>query len=718
MNPNEVTALVHLLGFLTGVALYAMLLAMVWRAARPQSGRRQGFYAQRLLFATAILGLWWNVSALVIYGLQDWGLGHPYPLAGAAAFTALGFLPAVVVHSTLRTRAVQARRRSAWWIVSMAYSLSTAAALMHFYAVRIADEVPSRLALQLLTFGFSTLILILALYTRRQPGWQRALWAVALAVFAVSALHLSHRHSGAESWMSELVGHHASLPLALAILYQDYRFALADIFLKRTLALMLLAALAFGLYVLVVAPLLLIRDAQGQLDRGALGASLGIWMSTALVYPALRRAAAWFVDVVVLRRTDYNELRVEIARIIAANEEPETILTRVCARLAPVLSASEVRWIKAGPAEAEGPLVLSGRRGRSIEDEPRRSRSTQRVRDGLCALPDLRGSFSEGAFSSLAQRPESDEDQLRAGGATCLEFSQEEQVLTSVVPTATVLVPTTDPPRYLLLIGELAGGRRLLSDDIAMLESVGLMVARRIDAVRVMQERLARSLREQEISKLATEAELRALRAQLNPHFLFNALTTVGHLIQTAPERALDTLMRLTDLLRAVLRRSSGEFITLGEEIDLIESYLAIERARFEERLRVKIEVLPSLRALPLPPLLLQPLVENAIKHGIAPAKNGGELTISARLEAEENLLRITVQDSGVGISESLLAQRRQRGVGLSNVEQRLKSRWGEAASLTISSAPGQGTKVELKLPVSTQGEVMGAAAFAERRER
>jgi signal transduction histidine kinase len=691
VNPKEVTALVHLLGFLTGVALYAMLLAMVWSATRPQSGRRQGFYSQRLLLATAILGLWWNISALVIYGLQDWGLGHPYPLAGAAAFTALGFLPAVVVHSTLRAQTAGAQWRSARWIAGLAYSLSAAAALMHFYALRTADEVPSRLALQLLTFGFGTLILILALYTRRQPGWQRALWAVALAVFAVSALHLSHRHSGAESWLSELIGHHASLPLALAILYQDYRFALADIFLKRALALMILAALAFGLYVVVVAPLLLIRDAQGQLDRGAMGVLLGVWMSTALSYPALRRAAAWFVDVVVLRRTDYNELRVEIARIIAAGEDPETILTQVCARLAPVLSASEVRWIKAGPAETEGALVPSGRQERNNEDEPRRGPTSGKRVDVLSVLRDLRGSFSE-----------------------------EKRVLTSVAPppTATVMVATTDPPRYLLLIGELAGGRRLLSDDIAMLESVGLMVARRIDAVRVMQERFARSLREQEISKLATEAELRALRAQLNPHFLFNALTTIGHLIQTAPERALDTLMRLTDLLRAVLRRSCGEFITLGEEIDLIESYLAIERARFEERLRVKIELPASLRALPFPPLLLQPLVENAIKHGIAPAKSGGEVIISARLEAEEKFLRITVQDSGAGVSESLLAHQRQRGVGLSNVEQRLKSYWGEAASLTISGAPGQGTKVEIKLPVSSQDEAIAAyaAASAERR--
>jgi len=149
---------------------------------------------------------------------------------------------------------------------------------------------------------------------------------------------------------------------------------------------------------------------------------------------------------------------------------------------------------------------------------------------------------------------------------------------------ATVIVPTSEPPQYRLLIGELAGGRRLLSDDLALIESVAVMAARRIDAVRVVHERCARDLHEQEMHKLATEAELRALRAQINPHFLFNALTTIGYLIQSAPDRALETLMRLTAPLRGVLRHSEGEFLTIGEEIDLIESYLEIERARFEDR--------------------------------------------------------------------------------------------------------------------------------------
>src|SRR5205823_6434655 len=117
-------------------------------------------------------------------------------------------------------------------------------------------------------------------------------------------------------------------------------------------------------------------------------------------------------------------------------------------------------------------------------------------------------------------------------------------------------------------------------------------------AIRVTNERHQQEIREREMGRLATEAELRALRAQINPHFLFNALTTIGHLIQTAPPRALQTLLRLTTLLRAVLR-SEGECTSLGRELEVIESYLDIERARFDERLRVTIEVPADLRDIP-----------------------------------------------------------------------------------------------------------------------
>jgi sensor histidine kinase YesM len=271
---------------------------------------------------------------------------------------------------------------------------------------------------------------------------------------------------------------------------------------------------------------------------------------------------------------------------------------------------------------------------------------------------------------------------------------------------AFLFVPTSEPPYYNFNIGNLSGGRRLLSDDLAMLDSVAMMVARRIDALRVTHERCEQSLREQEINKLATEAQLRALRAQVNPHFLFNALTTIGYLVQTAPDRALETLMKLTSLLRAVLR-TDGEFVTLEQELELIVSYLDIERARFEERLRTTIDVPKELLSLRVPSLMVQPLVENAIKHGITPARFGGEVCIRARLEHSstkvsngEEVLSVIVSDTGLGASEIEWARGRRSGVGLSNIEERLRSYGGSSASLRINSTPGTGTVVELRIPL------------------
>jgi len=233
---------------------------------------------------------------------------------------------------------------------------------------------------------------------------------------------------------------------------------------------------------------------------------------------------------------------------------------------------------------------------------------------------------------------------------------------------------------------------------------VALIAARRIDALRVTRQRYEQEIREQEFSKLATEAQLASLRSQINPHFLFNALTTIGYLIQTAPEKAFQTLMRLTKLLRSLLR-SNEEFYPLGEEIKLIEAYLEIEQARFEERLEVKIEVPKDLEKIRVPSLILQPLVENAIKHGISQLARGGEVTISARLEnsgGDVNLV-LLVKDTGAGMDTAELPKRRKERVGLNNIEQRLRSYYGKNASLNIESAPGEGTRAEIKFALGAQ---------------
>jgi LytS/YehU family sensor histidine kinase len=220
--------------------------------------------------------------------------------------------------------------------------------------------------------------------------------------------------------------------------------------------------------------------------------------------------------------------------------------------------------------------------------------------------------------------------------------------------------------------------------------------------VRVANERLARDSREREMQRLAAEAELRALRAQLNPHFLFNALATIAYLIEQAPARALDTLMQLSSVLRAVLRRSAREFSTLADEIEVIRAYLDIERARFEERLAVTIEVPPDVLRILVPTLLLQPLVENAVKHGIAPQRHGGAIRITAT--RDRDLLKVAIDDSGTGFD--LAAAQTTSGVGLRSVADRLRAHYGESGLVHVSRNDTGGARVELTLPAVTAGDL------------
>lgn len=621
--------LLNLAGMSTGVVLYAMLLAMV---VRPDSGSAGVRRVDPLLLATAVLGLVWNVCALPAYELPKLGVVGGLRALTAVGFGALGFLPAVAVHSVLRGELAQRGRQARRTIVIVAYAVGSLAALLQFQAFWTSARLPSTLALQLLTYTFIMLVLPLAALTRGQAGSRRALWAAALSIFAVSALHLSQFERGDQSWPVELVGHHASLPLAFAILYQDFPFALADLFLKRAITLLGLVTAAF----LGVAAIGATASVEGAGLQGArdVGLLVTLCVAIALLYPRFRDFATWFVDTIVLQRPDYAVLLSRIFAEVQAQDDVIGILDSTCESLAPALSAQSVSW----------------------QEHPAPLRTWSNDIDGTGGRPR--------------------------------------------VTAAIVDVPVTEPPHVAISVTGLAGGRRLLSDDHAALQAIATILARRIDAIRITRERHERELREQEIGKLATEAELRALRAQINPHFLFNALTTIGYLIQTAPPRALDTLMQLTALLRGVLR-SDGEFTTLGRELALIEAYLNIEHARFEERLRVHMDVPTALRAIHIPPLLLQPLVENAVKHGIAPERLGGDISIRATLLDDESgpILQVVVRDTGAGASIEALERGRALGVGLKNVEKRLQSHFGDRASLTVTTATGHGTSVDLRLP-------------------
>ncbi len=191
---------------------------------------------------------------------------------------------------------------------------------------------------------------------------------------------------------------------------------------------------------------------------------------------------------------------------------------------------------------------------------------------------------------------------------------------------------------------------------------------------------------------LLTQAELKLLQAQINPHFLFNALNTIIAVIRQDAGRARELLLHLSNFFRKNLKRS-GDCATLQEELDHVHSYLVIEKARFEDRLQVETEVDPLLLGIKLPTFSLQPLIENAIKHGLSGVLGEGRITLRARTEGE--VLRISIEDNG----GTYVAKGEGDGLGMNLVDKRIKNLCGESYGIEVECDPGERTRVTLTLP-------------------
>jgi two-component system LytT family sensor kinase len=206
-------------------------------------------------------------------------------------------------------------------------------------------------------------------------------------------------------------------------------------------------------------------------------------------------------------------------------------------------------------------------------------------------------------------------------------------------------------------------------------------------------------------------AEIRALRAQISPHFIYNALTAIASFVRTDPERARELILEFAEFTRYSFR-AQGEFTTLAEELRSINRYLTIERARFGDRLQVRLQIAPEVLPVGLPFLCLQPLVENAVRHGLSRKLGTGTVSIEARDAGAE--CHITVEDDGVGMDPDVLAAGTPVGagetgaddtgelgqhVGLSNVDERLRAVFGDDYGLVVETARDAGTKVSMRVP-------------------
>ncbi len=238
----------------------------------------------------------------------------------------------------------------------------------------------------------------------------------------------------------------------------------------------------------------------------------------------------------------------------------------------------------------------------------------------------------------------------------------------------------SDPRRYILL-GRRSGGRRYLSEDLQALGRAAGQIVEQVE-----------QFRESEMRRLVAQAELRALQSQIHPHFLFNALNALYGIIPREAKGARETVLNLADIFRYFLETEKS-FLPLEEELRIVKAYLEVERLRLGDKLRVEIDVAPDALLASIPILSIQPLVENAVKHGIAPKPDGGLVRIEARVES--GTLQVTISDTGNGFSGT----KSKPGVGLDNVNRRLELCYGPGTNVAIQSGSA-GASVSFAIPV------------------
>ncbi len=205
----------------------------------------------------------------------------------------------------------------------------------------------------------------------------------------------------------------------------------------------------------------------------------------------------------------------------------------------------------------------------------------------------------------------------------------------------------------------------------------------------------------EEQKRLLLEARLDALQRQINPHFLFNTLNSIASLVRLKPELAREMTVKLANILRALLK-DHDTYVPLSEELNFTDDYLDIEVVRFgADKLRVEKDIDPRTLSVPVPSILLQPLIENSIKHGLEPRLHGGTVTLRSRLEGDR--VRIEVADDGVGMGNrpASALRRAGAGIGMKNVQERLEVLYGNQARFEVQSSPGRGTLVAIEIPAT-----------------
>ena len=298
--------------------------------------------------------------------------------------------------------------------------------------------------------------------------------------------------------------------------------------------------------------------------------------------------------------------------------------------------------------------------------------------------------------------------QTRSTAAEYLGVQTDELSVQPVSPgddhpaAAAVPIPREGTPMTLFV--SLSRDKRIvLMGEIETLREICLHTGRRLGELDRERERIESARMESRLNEQLAQAELIALRAQVNPHFLFNSLNTIASLIASRPKLAETITVRLANVFRYVLLHANLPFTSLDEELSFLRTYLDVEGIRFGQRLQVEFDIESSVSHLAVPSLILQPLVENAIKHGIA--RKVGSSKIAVRTRRRDNSLLIIVEDNGIGLGSETNGNHStgdgtKTGFGLRNIRERLHTLYGARASLSLTDVPSGGTCAALEIPI------------------
>ena len=645
---TDTYVMIQTLGFFTGSALSALLLVLVWRTERLRNSSHRGSFA-------VFLSLVWNIGSLTRYASLLIGLNSVAPLANAIAYSATALVPTAALLILPR------KRQQPWQTVACvvmkylsivsgaALTLSLlAATLLPTFTIRF--ETLTKFA----AYNFVVHLPFLFIFFRGAPQARRRIRSFTYALLLMMSLlsvallltfYLSFSPSTKE--VIESLTQQVTIPMTIATFAFLAQFHFADVFVKRSLTLLATILIVVIYSTLLVSPVAHWTAAHALRPAAAawIAASV-LWCVPLLLFPLGNRAIKRAADRWLLQRPDYQKLSQKLSREIECVSDQTQLSNYVGQGVRDALGAVEVRIIPIADASAHP----------TLESSPNEE-------TGLRIVDAGHPSLVESGF------------ELR-------------------LPIRTNSIVT-----HLLVVNTGENSRKLLSDEMRFLETLTDQVGRKLQALHFERERNTQQLREARLLQLVTEAELKALRAQVNPHFLFNTLNTILDLISVEPRKAEEMTERLADVFRYLLARSDRTLIPVSEEFDFLRTYLEIEETRFGERLTVQISLDPSIANELVPPLILQPLVENAIKHGLWPKPSGGTLYIGAL--DDEGTVRLIVQDDGVGWPEHSRGSNggNQGGIGFKNVIDRLQILYGDRARLAVSGLPGQGTQITINIP-------------------